>query len=343
MKREFLMLAHVYKNQDVGGWYMSEKLDGTRAFWDGGVSRGIPSARVPWANTTKDGRFVNEQIATGLWSRYGKVIHAPDWWLDYLPTMPLDGELWLGRGSFQELRSIVASQSKEGWDDVQYVAFDSPSYPQVFQDGLIKIPQLEKMVVWNDCLSFLSTCYIKCQQVLSRCFEDRYNLLKKVPTNDIWYVHDQVKLPYVGWQGILETTMLNVLDLKGEGLILRKPECVWTPKRLHTVLKYKPFNDAEATVTGYVWGKGKLAGLMGALVCDFNGKRLELSGFTDAERQMVNSKGSKEFIVEEHLGGTIVVPDFHNPTFPLGSKVTFKYRELSDDGIPKEARYWRKA
>lgn len=30
-----LMLAQEYRNQDVSGWLMSEKLDGVRAYWDG--------------------------------------------------------------------------------------------------------------------------------------------------------------------------------------------------------------------------------------------------------------------------------------------------------------------
>ena len=29
------MLAHNYIDQDVRGWWMSEKLDGIRAYWDG--------------------------------------------------------------------------------------------------------------------------------------------------------------------------------------------------------------------------------------------------------------------------------------------------------------------
>jgi hypothetical protein len=34
--------------------------------------------------------------------------------------------------------------------------------------------------------------------------------------------------------------------------------------------------------------------------------------------------------------------DFQGKHFKVGDVVTFKYRELSDDGIPKEARYWRR-
>ena len=29
-------------------------------------------------------------------------------------------------------------------------------------------------------------------------------------------------------------------------------------------------------------------------------------------------------------------------SFKWARRVTFKYRELTDDGIPKEARYWRR-
>ena len=30
-----LMLAQEYKDQEIAGWAMSEKLDGVRAYWDG--------------------------------------------------------------------------------------------------------------------------------------------------------------------------------------------------------------------------------------------------------------------------------------------------------------------
>ena len=72
--REFLMLAKPYQNDKVIGWFLSEKLDGMRAFWDGGVTRG--KYGPPWNNQNIK--------ATGLWSRYAKVIHAPDWFLDLL-------------------------------------------------------------------------------------------------------------------------------------------------------------------------------------------------------------------------------------------------------------------
>ena len=122
MKSEFLMLAKVYKNQNIKGWMCSEKLDGTRAFWDGGISKGILASEIPWANIYKDARLKTPPIATGLWSRTGKVMHAPDWWTKMLPEFFVDGELWMGYGRFQELRSEVASQDGN-WDQVQFKAF----------------------------------------------------------------------------------------------------------------------------------------------------------------------------------------------------------------------------
>jgi len=67
--REFLMLAQVYdpKKHAIGGWRVSEKKDGERCWWDGGITRGIPKSRVPWANTKKDARYRTAPIATGLW------------------------------------------------------------------------------------------------------------------------------------------------------------------------------------------------------------------------------------------------------------------------------------
>ncbi len=137
-KREFMMLAKEHTGrEDISGYFMSEKYDGQRCFSDGGISRGLDARDVPYANVAKDARFVERPIATGLWSRYGKVIHAPDWWLDRLPkVITLDMELWMGRGTFQKLRSIVGSLDKgDGWRGVTGYAIDSPSWSAVLMDG----------------------------------------------------------------------------------------------------------------------------------------------------------------------------------------------------------------
>jgi hypothetical protein len=79
--------------------------------------------------------------------------------------------------------------------------------------------------------------------------------------------------------------------------------------------------------------------MIGALITDFNGKRLELAGLTDVERgfQTTEMSAYAKDHPDEDMPAT-----FQGRCFKVGQKITFKYRELSDDGVPKEARYWRR-
>src|SRR6266850_5639028 len=84
---------------DPTGWWLSEKLDGVRAYWDGR-------------------QFL---------SRQGNLFHAPAWFVAGLPDVPLDGELWLGRKKFQRAVSIVRRQDKSDlWKEISFVVFDAP-------------------------------------------------------------------------------------------------------------------------------------------------------------------------------------------------------------------------
>lgn len=102
-------LAQTYAGQDPSGWLMSEKLDGVRALWDG--------AR--------------------LVSRNGNPFPAPAEWLAKLPPVSLDGELWLGRGRFQETLSCV---KRGDFSRLRLMAFDAPEHPGTFADRLWSIP-----------------------------------------------------------------------------------------------------------------------------------------------------------------------------------------------------------
>ena len=144
-RRELVQLASVYDpdKHEIGGWYMSEKLDGGRCFWDGGITRGLPTETVPWAGITHPKKLTRKPkikpIATGLWSRYGNPIIAPDWFLDALPPITLDGEIWCGRGGFQLSRSIVAGDTPDSrWDQVSYACYGSPSFFTFTEPGLVK-------------------------------------------------------------------------------------------------------------------------------------------------------------------------------------------------------------
>jgi len=98
---------------------------------------------------------------------------------------------------------------------------------------------------------------------------------------------------------------------------------------------------------------------MGALIIEYKGKRLELSGFNhvnDNERELTfltNAKTKNDPILKDVPDSiakswakqnleTECPANIINPLFPIGSTITFKYRGLSKDGIPQEAAYWRK-
>ena len=94
---------------DPTGWWMSEKLDGLRAYWDG----------------------------NRLISRLGNVFHAPDWFIQGLPQHPLDGELFLARKSFQKSTAIVRRQDKsEHWKQIKFLIFDAPAHTGPFEERL---------------------------------------------------------------------------------------------------------------------------------------------------------------------------------------------------------------
>lgn len=104
------MLPKIYnQNQDVVGWWMSEKLDGVRGFWDG------------------------EQ----LWSKNGHPFHPPAQFTQQLPPFALEGELWGGRGTFERTAATVLRQQPHaGWFELQFAIFDVPHADKSFRERI---------------------------------------------------------------------------------------------------------------------------------------------------------------------------------------------------------------
>ena len=376
MRREFLQLADHYDpaKHDVAGWFISEKLDGTRCFWDGGLTRGVPADEVPWASTTDpktcEKKAKIKPVATGLWSRYGNPIMAPDWWLNRLPCVPLDGELWAGRGKFQLCRSICGGDAPdERFDKIVFAVYSTPPLGAVFSTGQIKNANMVRNVDYLTIEAWIRKRLNERGErfegvpVPKRCLGDHFKFLQACQPFDtevtllhdaldnldpesVCYLHPQTKLIDVPGEAHeqVEAYLQRVLDKGGEGVVIRNPEGIWTPKRHRNILKYKPFQDAEARVTGFTSGRetvkgSRLLGKIGALIVDYRGKRLELSGLTDAEREFLNADMAATAAGKP---GQDVPAHFQGKSFKVGQTVTFKYRELTDDGIPKEARYWRR-
>lgn len=360
-RREFLMLAKTYNpdKHEVGGYYMSEKLDGGRCFWDGGLTRDVPTTSVPWASVlnpkTGQPKKKIKPFATGLWSRYGNPIMAPDWFLNTLPSCPLDGELWAGRGNFQKVMSTIKKDNpvSSEWKNIQLAIFGCPNIWAVMRNGEIKNSNFIKTM---DLQMIQKWIHNREPHVL-----DGYKFLIGEPefsaelanlnewvdtTAETHFLILQTKLPEVEELAVkvLESFKHDIITQGGEGLFLRAPDSRWEPKRVSHCLKLKGELDDEGTLVGFVSGRktdkgSKLLGLIGALVLDYKGHRLELSGLTDEERAF---RDDRERCYAEDNPGEQMPDQFQGKHFKVGDKITFTYRELHDSGTPKEARYFRK-
>lgn len=361
MRREFLMLSNTYdpSKHNIAGYYMSEKLDGFRAFWDGGISRGQPTISIPWANVlnpkTGSQKDKIRPIATGLWSRYGNPIMAPDWFLNELPCCPFDGELWAGRGGFQIVTSVCRKNEPvdEEWKKVQYAVFGTPNIWGVFQDGTIKNANFLREIKKDEIMSWLKSrkpgilenfVYLHGDPPFAAELANLNHWLDS--TAEYHFLIRQVKLSdnENAARALVQHHKKKVIEAGGEGLVLRDPNSIWIPKRTPAVLKVKGQLDDEGVVVGFTAGRktdkgSKLLGKIGALILDYNGERLELAGLTDEEREFAESGYS---VFASANPGEDMPDYFQGKHFKVGDKATFTYRELTDKGVPKEARYLRK-
>lgn len=111
------MLADVYRaGMPLDGYWISEKYDGMRAYWDG----------------------------RALWSRGGERIVAPAWFTAGWPAQAMDGELWAGRGRFEFTVSTVRRQQPDdkGWREIRFMVFDLPGQAGTFDARLHALQRL---------------------------------------------------------------------------------------------------------------------------------------------------------------------------------------------------------
>ena len=134
-----LMLAKIFHpSADVAEYWISEKLDGVRARWDG------------------------QQLI----SRGGTILNAPAWFTKDFPTTPLDGELWIARGKYQKTVSIVRQQKPHNeWKQVRLMVFDLPEHSGDFSK---RVAVMRKMADhgYSPHLIFLEQFKVKSKQQL---------------------------------------------------------------------------------------------------------------------------------------------------------------------------------
>ncbi|KZV61293.1 DNA ligase/mRNA capping enzyme [Peniophora sp. CONT] len=218
---------------DPTGWWISEKLDGVRTYWNGRAMK----------------------------SRLGNKFTPPKWLTDKLPTdFTLDGELFTGRGNFQDTVSIVKTMNSSKWKSVTFQIFDIPSSgDKVFE---ARVAEMKKL--------FGPGGQYACDEVV---------VLEHEQARDRQHVLDKLQ---------------EITEVGGEGLMLRKPGSLYEPRRSAALMKVKTFFDAEAEVIGYEKGHGKYAGSTGSLKCKMeSGKTFNVgTGLSDKQRKNPPKIGS---------------------------------------------------
>ncbi|CCN73744.1 DNA ligase [Vibrio nigripulchritudo] len=219
-----LLLANEYKSEvNLDEYWVSEKLDGIRVVWDGET----------------------------LYSRKGTKIHAPVWFIENLPPVMMEGELWAGRGKFHVVQQTVMDKtpSDRAWQDIQFMVFDLPHSAGDY----------------------------------AKRYYDIQNWVQVINQHHVRYVEH---LP-AGNHSQLMSMLDTIDDNYGESVMLRKVNQRYRPGRSDDLLKLKKYQDAEATIIGYKPGEGKYHGMLGSyFVRCADGKEFYIgSGLKDSMRK----------------------------------------------------------
>lgn len=212
--------------------------------------------------------------------RSGKTINAPGWFLAGLPKQPLDGELWIARGQFERVSGIVRCEIPDNaaWREVRYMIFELPGAPGPFSERAEQIRRIVRQA--------------------------------NVP----WLF--EIKQFFSVDRRVLKKRLDEVVRAGGEGLMLHLADAPYETGRSDVLLKVKPWQDAEAVVIGHQPGKGRFAGMLGAL--------------------KVRTPEGKEFL----LGTGFSAGQRREPP-ALGAIVTYRYRDLTSKGLPRFASFLR--
>lgn len=215
-----------------------------------------------------------------LRTRRGNAINAPRWFTENFPLHALDGELWIARGQFDRLSATVRRQTPDDaqWRRVRYLVFELPQAPGTFRE---RAQALQKLVAASGVPWLLPV--------------EQFELFSREA---------------------LARKLDEILKIGGEGLMLHRADAFYVTGRSDVLLKMKLWLDAEATVVGHLPGRGKYAGMLGAL--------------------RVRGADGVEFL----LGTGLSEAERRDPP-PIGTVVTFRYRELNSRGIPRFASFHR--
>jgi DNA ligase-1 len=217
----------------------------------------------------------------GLWSRTRKPINALDYLLEALSkidvNLVLDGELY--NHDLKEEFEVIMSAARR----------DEAS---------------------KDSLKIQYHVY---DVVLDKPFSDRTKLLKELTS------HPSIKIvptKTVNNEEELLKAYEEFMDMGYEGAIIRNLDSKYENKRSNNLQKLKEFSDDEFKVVGIEEGRGKLAGHVGAFICEINDKLGKRTFNAKAE-------GKQEFLKE----------CFENPSLWKGKQLTVRYQGFTTKNV----------
>ena len=263
---------NLLENGSLDGYVVSEKLDGVRALWDG----------------------------KSLKSRSGKDFSPPKCWVENLPDFALDGELFIARGKFEEVLSVVSkgdSQCEkckcEEWGKVGYFIFDVPQsnteQPSTNQQSNPKNSAKHSDYFSTDSsVDFSAKSYTLLERLalLESWLANHTNNARKISQakisknsadlegkkevaredkNPILHIIPQER---VSSQEALQAKLKEIEKLGGEGLVIRKNNAPYERFRTTNAMKLKSYSDTECVVVAHNQGKGRFSNALGSLTCE---------------------------------------------------------------------------
>ena len=282
---KFMLAKEYVKGKDsVKGWLLSEKLDGYRACY-----------------CPKDKQF---------YSRQNKLFNAPSWFLDAMPPVLMDGELWIGRNMFQEMGAVRKKiPLDEDWMNVTFQVYDAPHIEGTFYERLVSVKKSIDLM------------------------NGKWKIRRKkypYPINKldcpVVFV-DQIKIQS---DSQLDKLYKEIIQKQGEGVMLKDPESVYEGKRSKYLLKYKPCFDEEAIIIDYKRGQGKYKGLLGGFICKPLINHDTYMSIDQDDDHIFSISG-----MDDNIRKT------YKQTHPIGTIISYEHSGKTDKGKPRFGRYTR--
>lgn len=240
----------------------------------------------PWDDSVNPKGWLITEALEGLkcmWNgeelvqKSGQVIAAPAYFTQEFPRdVCIDGMLWLGRGEGKKTLILAKRVDSDLWKQAKFLFFDVLN---------MRKPLEERIFYLQDLVTSLR---------LPHVISPQYEVCRDTDH--------------------MQSALQEVISAGGQGLFLRQPGSLYDGKRSKTLLTVRQTLVGEAVLVNYEAGKGRLEGLVSALI--------------------VRADSGLEFRVVAGLA-----EEMRRSPPPLGTKIRFQYQEKSPSGAPKYPVY----